>query len=145
MGEYSPSYYLAKLVDFHFSQPLHLSTFTLDEFEHAIRHSVIDPPCQLLAEIHSTLIYNLRTVPFVRHSAVLSLLREVDVEADNVVLGVSLETLTAAMAEVGNNWERVPLRYVEGRDGWEDALLGCLKDVSDKFTSLISLLMPPLP
>jgi len=69
----------------------------------------------------------------VRHSAVLSLLRKIDVEEDNeedVVLGVPLDTLTAAMAEVGNNWERVPLRHVEGREGWEDALLGCLKDVS---------------
>lgn len=107
---------------------------------------MIDPQCQLLAEIHSTLIYNLRTVPFVRHSAVLSLLREVDVEGeDDAVLGVSLDSLTAAMAEVGNNWERVPLRYVEGREGWEDALLGCLKDVSVKFNSLISLLILPLP
>ena len=116
------------------SQPLHLSTFTLDEFEHAIRHSVLDPPCPLLAEIHSTLIYNLRTVPFTRHSAVLSLLRlkeqmEVDGTPDED-LGVSIEQLSAAMADVGNNWERVPLRHSEGREGWEDALLGCLKDVS---------------
>jgi hypothetical protein len=116
-----------------YGQPLHLSSFTLDEFEHVIRHSVIDPPCPLLAEIHSTLIYNLRTVPFLRHSAVVSLLRlkdEIDVEdeKDDIVLGVSIETLTTAMAEVGNNWERVPLRHVECREGWEDALVGCLKD-----------------
>lgn len=113
--------------------PLHISSFTLDEYEHAIRHSDIDLPCQLLAEIHSTLIYNLRTVPFVRHSAVLSLLQlkdEIDVETqEDHVLGVSIETLTTAMAEVGNNWERVPLRHSEGREGWEDALVGCLKDV----------------
>jgi len=118
-----------------FRQPLHISAFTLDEFEHAVRHSVIDPPCQLLAEIHSTLIYNLRTVPFLRHSAVVSLLHlkdQVDIEdgKDDTVLGVSIETLTTAMAEVGNNWERVPLRHTECREGWEDALVGCLKDVS---------------
>lgn len=105
----------------------------MDEFEHAIRHSVIDPPCPLLAEIHSTLIYNLRTVPFLRHSAVVSLLRlkdeDIEVEKDDTVLGVSIETLTTAMAEVGNNWERVPLRHAECREGWEDALVGCLKDV----------------
>ncbi|KAF7975793.1 hypothetical protein HWV62_8621 [Athelia sp. TMB] len=115
-----------------YGTPLHISSFTLDEYEHAIRHSDIDLPCQLLAEIHSTLIYNLRTVPFVRHSAVLSLLQlkdEIDVETqEEHILGVSIETLTNAMAEVGNNWERVPLRHSEGREGWEDALVGCLKD-----------------
>jgi hypothetical protein len=45
------------------------------------------------------------------------------------VYGVSIEELTAAMAEIGNNWERVPLRHAEGREGWEEAMVGCLKDV----------------
>lgn len=116
------------------SQPLHLSTFTMDEFEHALRHSLIEPPCALLGEIHSTLIYNLRTVSFTRHSAVLSLLRlqdtlEEEDNRDHRVLGVTVNELAAAMADVGNNWERVPLRHTEMRHGWEEALLGCLKDV----------------
>lgn len=111
-------------------QPLHLSTFTMDEFEHALRHSLVDPPCALLGEIHSTLIYNLRTVPFTRHSAVLSLLRLQDtLEEEHRVLSVSIDELAGAMADVGNNWERIPLRHNEMRDGWEEALLGCLKDV----------------
>jgi bromodomain adjacent to zinc finger domain protein 1A len=33
------------------------------------------------------------------------------------------------MADVGNNWERVPLRFSENRSGWEDAMVGALKDV----------------
>ncbi|PFH54635.1 hypothetical protein AMATHDRAFT_134914 [Amanita thiersii Skay4041] len=116
-----------------YGQPLHLSPFTLDDFEHALRHSVPEPPCPLLAEIHATLIYNLRTVPFTRHSALLSLLRlkekmEDGEQATTRVLGVTIDELTAAMAEVGNNWERIPLRHTEGRDGWEEALVGCLKD-----------------
>ncbi|KAJ7597210.1 chromatin remodeling complex protein [Mycena floridula] len=115
-----------------YGTPLHLSTFTLDEFEHAIRHSSVESPCALLAEIHSTLIYNLRTVPFLRHNALLSLmtLKEQleEQNVDNSMLGVSLEDLTSAMVDVGNNWERVPLRHSEGREGWEDALVGCLKD-----------------
>ncbi|KII93497.1 hypothetical protein PLICRDRAFT_49537 [Plicaturopsis crispa FD-325 SS-3] len=113
-----------------YGAPLHLSSFTLDEFEYAMRHSVIDPPCQILAEVHSTLIYNLRTVPFKRHSAVLSLMHDddVEIEEDDRVLGVSSEQLVSAMADVGNNWERVPLRASEGRAGWQDALVGCLKD-----------------
>ncbi|ESK98367.1 ddt domain protein [Moniliophthora roreri MCA 2997] len=116
-----------------YGQPLHLSPFTLDEFEHAIRHALPDLPCNLLAEVHSTLIYNLRTVPFHRHSAILSLLRErdqttLDGGEDARVLGITIDELTGAMADVGNNWERVPLRSSEGREGWEEALIGCLKD-----------------
>ncbi|KAJ7275336.1 chromatin remodeling complex protein [Mycena haematopus] len=116
-----------------FGQALHISPITLDEFEHAVQHSAEETPCSMLAEVHSTLIYNLRTVPFQRHAAVLSLLYEKerllnDGQEDIKVLGVSIDELTAAMAEVGNTWERVPLRHSEGRDGWEDALFGCLKD-----------------
>ncbi|KAJ6519530.1 chromatin remodeling complex protein [Mycena sanguinolenta] len=116
-----------------FGQALHISPITLDEFEHTIQHSVAETPCSMLAEVHTSLIYNLRTVPFQRHAAVLSLLFEKDRllnegKEDVKVLGVSIDELTAAMAEVGNNWERVALRHSEGRDGWEDALFGCLKD-----------------
>ncbi|KIK71184.1 hypothetical protein GYMLUDRAFT_33320 [Collybiopsis luxurians FD-317 M1] len=116
-----------------YGQPLHLSPFTLDEFEHAIKHSVEDLLCPLLAEVHSTLIYNLRTVPFARHSAVLSLLRrkeqlEAEGLADEEYLGINTDQLSAAMSDIGNNWERVPLRHSEGREGWEEALIGCLKD-----------------
>ncbi|KAH7883746.1 chromatin remodeling complex protein [Phlebopus sp. FC_14] len=112
-----------------YGQPLHLSTFTMDEFEHALRHSIIDSPCVMLGEIHSTLIYNLRTVPFTRHSAVLSLLHlKARLEDEHKVFGVTIDQLAAAMADVGNNWERVPLRHADLRFGWEDALIGCLKD-----------------
>jgi len=109
--------------------PLHLSTFTLDEFEHGLRHNLLDPICQLLAEVHSTLIYNLRTVTFHRHSAVLSLMELRDEEGDEEEMGITIEQLIRAMADVGNNWERAPLRHNEERDGWEESLVGCLKDV----------------
>lgn len=93
-------------------------------------------PCALLAEIHAALIYNLRTVSFTRHSATLSLLEHKDLLAkqhreEEGILGVKTDELVAAMADYGNNWERVALRHSEGREGWEDALVGCLKDVSD--------------
>lgn len=112
----------------HDSQPLHLSTFTLDEFEHAIRHTLVEPPCQLIAEVHSSLIYNLRTVTFQRHSAVVSLMSASE-EDDEEDLGVTVKELTTAMADVGNNWERTPLRNNEGREGWEESLVGSIKDV----------------
>ncbi|KAG6381334.1 chromatin remodeling complex protein [Boletus reticuloceps] len=112
-----------------YGQPLHISPLTMDDFEHALRHSTIEPPCPLLCEIHATLIYNLRTVPFNRHSAVLSLLRVKDtLEEEHKILGITIDQLAAAMADVGNNWERVPLRAQDARAGWEDALIGCLKD-----------------
>ncbi|KAJ7783454.1 chromatin remodeling complex protein [Mycena maculata] len=115
-----------------FGQALHISPFTLDEFEHAIRHTATDTPCVLLSEVHASLIYNMRTVTFQRHSALVSLLRlrdgMLEGHEDDRVYGVSIDELTAAMAEVGNNWERVPLRHSDGREGWEDALFGCLKD-----------------
>ncbi|EIW86562.1 chromatin remodeling complex protein [Coniophora puteana RWD-64-598 SS2] len=116
-----------------YGHPLHISNLTMDEFEHAIRHSVAEPQCSILAEIHSTLVYNLRTVPFNRHSALLSLMRERDAQCqqhghEETVFNVATTTLTSALAEFGNNWERVPLRHTEERDGWQDALLGCLKD-----------------
>ncbi|TFK30606.1 hypothetical protein FA15DRAFT_662605 [Coprinopsis marcescibilis] len=116
-----------------YGHPLHLSSFTLDEFEQAIRHSIPDLPCPLLSEVHSTLVYNLRTVPFVRHSALLSLLKQKEEmeekdQPDEAPYGVTVDQLVAAMADVGNNWERVPLRFSEGREGWEEAVIGCLKD-----------------
>ncbi len=107
-----------------------MSPFTMDDFEGALRHSVIEPQCQLLAEIHATLIYNLRTVPFNRHSAIMSLVQYKEERGDEEELGVTIDQLTGAMADVGNNWERAPLRHAEGREGWEESMVGCLKDVS---------------
>lgn len=116
------------LTSFVHSVPLHLSTFTLDEFEAALRHNTNNPPCVLIAEIHATLIYNLRTVPFTRRTAIDSFL-----EANPPPLfGVGfdeLDGLADSMLDIGTNWERVPLRSSEGREGWEEALIGCLTDV----------------
>lgn len=111
----------------------------MDDFEHALRHSVIEPPCSLLCEIHATLIYNLRTVPFNRHSALLSLLPvQATLDEEHPVLGITIDRLTGAMADVGNNWERVPLRTQDSRAGWEDALVGCLKAVGVLMTFTVS-------
>lgn len=53
---------------------------------------------------------------------------------DEEYFGVNTDQLSAAMSDIGNNWERVPLRHSEGREGWEEALIGCLKDVSTKIS-----------
>ncbi|KAF7339722.1 Chromatin remodeling complex protein [Mycena sanguinolenta] len=95
-----------------FGQALHLSPITLDEFEHTVQHSVADTPdMQAMISFHY------------EKERLLSEGKE-----DVKVLGVSIDELTAAMTEVGNNWERVALRHSEGREGWEEALFGCLKD-----------------
>lgn len=107
--------------------PLKLSSFTLDDIEHAIRHSDPDQPVTLIAEIHSSLVYALRALSTHRHLAVLSLLEETDEK--EMEGGVLTEVLTDALAEIGNNWERQPLRADEGRYGWEEAMIGCIKDV----------------
>ena len=90
----------------------------------------MDPPCNLIAEIHSVMIYLLRTIPFHRAAAISSLVEEahhaMDIDEDE---GVPLHDLVQAISDIGNNWERVPLKQSEGRFGWEDALAGCLKDV----------------
>nr|GAT49763.1 predicted protein [Mycena chlorophos] len=110
-----------------YGTPLHLSTITLDEFEHAIQHSLQSVPCTLLAEVHTALIHVLRLVPFVRHNAVLSLIHP-DYDGPDLVYGVSVDELTGAITEHGMNWERGLLKHQDGREGWEDALFGCLKD-----------------
>lgn len=116
-----------------FGVPLKLSPFTLDEFECAIRHNDVEQPVTLIAEIHSSLIYALRALSTHRHAAVVSFLNEDEdyrLSGDEVPVqfGVRTEQLTSALAEVGNNWERQPLRVEEGRAGWEEALIGCVKD-----------------
>ncbi|GJJ08760.1 hypothetical protein Clacol_002979 [Clathrus columnatus] len=116
-----------------FGVPLKLSPFTLDDFEGAIRHNDIEQPVTLIAEIHSSLIYALRALSTHRHAAVVSFLNEDEdhrLNGDEVPVqyGIQTDQLTNALAEVGNNWERQPLRVDEGRAGWEEALIGCVKD-----------------
>lgn len=94
---------------------------------------LVEPPCSLLAEIHSVLIYLLRTVPFVRGAALLSLNNKLDdPRLEDTAWSEMRSTVTdleEGLRDVGNNWERVPLKHSDGRIGWEEALVGCLKDV----------------
>ena len=113
---------------------MNLSTFTLDEYESAIRHNTNDPPCTLIAEVHATLLYLLRSLTSAkRHTAVISLLHLRDEQEANGTVPVneplSIDELIAGMSDVGNNWERQPLKASENRAGWEESLVGCLKEV----------------
>ncbi|KZT40060.1 hypothetical protein SISSUDRAFT_1060571 [Sistotremastrum suecicum HHB10207 ss-3] len=135
-----------------FGVPLHLSPFSLDDYERAILHSQVDNPCFLIAEIHTCLIYNLRQVQGHRHSAIVSLSEmKQEMEARGIpdMDDVSIDALTDALIDKGNSWERNPLRASETRDGWHDSMIGCLKDHATvrKFPRLRAvlthLLFPP--
>jgi len=91
-----------------------------------INHSD-DSYCFLIAEIHTCLAYNIRQVPGQRNTASTSLY-EVDQEGMNSVNGPPTEELLNALAARGGNWERAPLRNTPDREGWQDAIIGLLKD-----------------
>lgn len=90
----------------------------------------------MTAEAHVALLYVLRTVqPVKRHPAVISLMEEKELEdaggLDSIgEQGAPLSKLLDVLGDVGNGWERSPLKSAENREGWEDAVVGCLKDVS---------------
>ena len=113
----------------------------MDEYEKALRHSVIDPPCRLIAEIHVCLINLIQERPFERHAAIVSLMELKDVLPETKHAHereddwwVEIDELLAALAEVGVSWESSLLSSVlkaeADRDGWECLMVGVLKDVS---------------
>jgi bromodomain adjacent to zinc finger domain protein 1A len=46
----------------------------------------------------------------------------------------SIEELLTALASRGGNWERSPLRNTPDREGWQDAIVGLIKDVGYSFS-----------
>ena len=119
--------------------PLHLSPFLLDDFEKGIRH-MGQTPCFLIAEIHSCLVYNIRQVASQRNIAMASLY---EVQQSPQHSGkhtgneVSIDQLLEVLRERGNNWERAPLRSTARREGWQEAVIGLLKDVSSRDLPLL--------
>jgi hypothetical protein len=83
-----------------------------------------------MAEIHTCLAYNIRQVPGQRNTASTSLY-EASHEHDGLDDGLktTTEELLNALATRGGNWERAPLRNTPDREGWQDAIIGLLKDV----------------
>ncbi|KAG8903371.1 hypothetical protein FRB99_003393 [Tulasnella sp. 403] len=146
-----------------FGKTLHLSSFTLDEYEKALRHSLVDPACQLMAEIHVSLVAMISERPFERHCAILSLMELKDAENELAVKAkefekeddwqVEIDELLAALADVGVSWEsNLPALVVsDDREGWEAVLVGVLKDYATVATFprlrpiLTSLVYGPSP
>jgi bromodomain adjacent to zinc finger domain protein 1A len=109
------------------SVPLNLGPFSLEQYGQAIRHSA-PTPCFLLAEIHTCLAYNIRQVTGVRNTASTSLYESLQDDNDDPD-AYSIHDLLTSLAARGSNWERSPLRSTANRDGWQDAIIGLLKDV----------------
>jgi len=91
----------------------------------------------MVSEIHIALINIARERSNERHCAVLSLLELKNTEESEQVMDekeddwqVDIDELVAALTDVGSNWESVSLKSKEGREGWEEVLVGFLKDVS---------------
>ncbi|KZO96217.1 hypothetical protein CALVIDRAFT_564095 [Calocera viscosa TUFC12733] len=97
-----------------FSKPLLLAPFTMDDYAAALRHTMLDPSCVLIAEAHQTLMTLIaRDVPGKRHTALVSI--------DSLH-----DTFNDRMGAVGEGWEQGGWEK-KGRMGWEDALVGLLK------------------
>ncbi|KZT59680.1 hypothetical protein CALCODRAFT_481381 [Calocera cornea HHB12733] len=102
-----------------FSKPLYLAPFTMDDYAAALRHNVSDPPCVLIAEAHQVLMTLIaRDVPGKRHTALLS-------------LSDAPEKLVDRLADAGEGWEQGGWEK-KGRMGWEEALVGLLKEHATK-------------
>ncbi|EJT97839.1 hypothetical protein DACRYDRAFT_71506 [Dacryopinax primogenitus] len=103
-----------------FSKPLLLAPFTMDDYAGALRHRLADPPCVLIAETHQALLTLIaRDVPGKRHTALIS-------------LGVDVpDQLVELLNQTGESWQAGGWER-KGRMGWEEALIGCLKEHATK-------------
>lgn len=131
-------------------QPFNLSAFTLDDYQNALRHCIVDLPCSLITELHVSLLNVLKEKPPNTPAAVGSLMRlrehpqtqagseAWDGEGDREV---TIDQLLKALSDVGNGWERRALKEKDGRKGWEEALVGCIKDVSPPLGLLMLFLI----
>lgn len=86
-----------------------------------------------MAEVHTCLAYNIRQVTGQRNTASSSLYEtyqsSIQVDGESVL---PIEELLTALSARGGNWERSPLRNTPNRDGWQDAVIGLIKDVRSK-------------
>ena len=128
-------------------KPLSLSTFTIDEYEHALYHNNPLQPCTLIQEIHQSLLSVIRTDALTNQDLVLPLKAAVPPDGDGSGGG---ETSDESDDEDEDKQEKIKLATnqagilaanfaaqdasggkVSKRD-WEGMLAGCLWQVSDE-------------
>ena len=128
--------------------PLKISSFTLDDYESALRYTLSDPPCALIAEINCCLMAIARERPGQKNIAHESIrfyegqqndteIKDQDgateLDIDGVEKGVGLSELFKASRGMGEKktatWDTAAAKE-NGRPGWEDALVIFIRDVS---------------
>ncbi|KAF8310996.1 hypothetical protein DL93DRAFT_2083951 [Clavulina sp. PMI_390] len=112
-----------------FGAVLKISTFTLDEFESAIRHTNPDIPCTLLAETHSCLLTVAKERTGVRYTAIESLEAE-EMDLDDSAHGVSLADIAHEAKGLGYKSQLATGSSSKDstRSTWEDTLAIYLRD-----------------
>lgn len=134
-------------------RPLHLSTFTLDDFSSALRHPFREPKCLLVSEIHSALVNLIgadqsrvfgstgaSTLDSLRAEATEAEGEERDeLDEDNDDGGVAqgegysaeLDALVRRGIGYARRWDRsAKLKSADGRAGWERHVIGAICQVS---------------
>lgn len=111
-----------------------LSSFTLDEYESALRHAVDEPTCTLITEIHVSLIALAKERSAQRHLASNSLEDAYGTDMEEDKPEVPLSDLLEELGKLGSTrndrpWDTRKLKESDGRLGWESVLVGLLRDV----------------
>jgi bromodomain adjacent to zinc finger domain protein 1A len=118
------------------SSVLKISSFTLDDYENAIRHNIAELPCNLLAEAHACLLAVARERAGTKYMAMGSLEAHEPVETDadpgkRIHSGASLADIAHEAKGLGYKAHMSGVSPSKDfpRAGWEDALAIYIRDV----------------
>lgn len=118
------------------SSVLKISSFTLDDYENAIRHNIPELPCNLLAETHACLLTVARERAGTKYIAMDSLDAQESEEKDDdspkhIHSSVSLSDIAHEAKGLGYKAHISGLSSSKDspRTGWEDALAIYIRDV----------------
>ncbi|KAF9512921.1 hypothetical protein BS47DRAFT_1329990 [Hydnum rufescens UP504] len=111
-----------------FGAVLKISSFTLDEYECAIRHSLPDVPCTLIAEVNSCLMSVAKERSPVKMIALDSLNFYDAVDPPGEVPLAELQKAAKALGDKRSSGWDSPAARENGRVGWEDGLAIFIRD-----------------
>ena len=119
-----------RIVSCVFSAVLKLSTFTLDEFEMAIRHSLADVPCTLITEINISLMAVAKERNPVKFIALDSLDFYDSQDREGEVPFAELTKAARSLGDRRASGMDTPVNK-EFKSGWEEGLTIFIRDVSE--------------
>jgi bromodomain adjacent to zinc finger domain protein 1A len=111
---------------------LKISSFTLDEYECAIRHSLPDVPCTLIAEVNSCLMSVAKERSPIKMIALDSLNFYDAVDPPGEVPLAELQKAAKALGDKRSSGWDSPAARENGRVGWEDGLAIFIRDVGPR-------------